>query len=75
VAGHAVADRAPGRDEDELEEGALTYTSYWVEGYTTPRIRTDEVQTRGTTAAVANRGPAAKGRPPSGPLSGTGEPS
>jgi hypothetical protein len=39
-------------DEDELDDGALGYTSYWVAGYTRPRIWTDEVRTWETTVAV-----------------------
>src|SRR5690348_3098067 len=34
------------------DSGADGYTSYWVPGYTTPRIWTDEVSTRETTFAV-----------------------
>jgi hypothetical protein len=50
----AVAEDVPATpgEEDELEEGALTYTSYWVGGYITPRICPDEVSTWDTTAAV-----------------------
>ena len=29
---------AESEDEDELDDGALAYTSYCVAGYTTPRI-------------------------------------
>jgi hypothetical protein len=38
--------------EDELDDGALAYTSYCVAGYTTPRISTDEVRTWEATVAV-----------------------
>ena len=53
VAGWPAADRTRRAESDD---GALGYTSYWVAGYTTPRIWTDEVRTWETTFAVVTVG-------------------
>src|SRR5271170_954234 len=45
------ADEPPAAPEDE-PDGALAYTSYWVPGYTSPRIWTDAVRIWETTVAV-----------------------
>jgi hypothetical protein len=46
----------PPDDDDEPDDELLAYTSYCVDGYTTPRICTDEVRIWETTAAVVTVG-------------------